>query len=255
MKKYTLILTAMAFIVAFSAKAQVAINDDGSDADATAILDINADDKGVSFPNVDIPVLGEDTPIRDAKIGLVVYNTSTTTGPGLFMWTGAPPAGEGWVNLSQQSAGSSGSFVSVSLTDDEVISSSNYTDITDMELSFIAEKAEVLVSLTASGTGFDNSMSYVALRVWNVTSANSIGGTQNKIQTSDRYNFAIFFLQEESVPSWSAAFSKKITGLSIGTEYEIKVQGLVDGVRGNPNALIDARTSPDTDHMTLTVIQ
>ncbi len=52
MKKYTLIITMMVLIVAFSAKAQVAIN--GTGADASAILDIDAANKGVSFPNVNI---------------------------------------------------------------------------------------------------------------------------------------------------------------------------------------------------------
>jgi len=251
MKKYTLIITMMALIVALSAKAQVAINDDGSDAHSSSILDIDANDKGVSFPNVSLNNLTSNFyPIYHPKTGLVVYNTHPSTGPGLFMWDGSE-----WISLSQQSTGSSGSFESVSLSDDEVISSSSYADITDMELRFTAEKTEVLVSLTASGSGYDNSMSYVALRVWNVTSASSIGGTQNKVQTNDSWNILGWFWNEETVPSWSAAFSKKITGLLIGTEYEIKVQGLVDGVSGNPNALIDADTSPDTDHMTLSVIQ
>lgn len=241
MKKYKLIFTILAVLVAFSIKAQVAINGTGADADATAILDINADDKGVSFPNVDIPVLGEDTPIRDAKIGLVVYNTNTSTGPGLFMWDGS-----NWISLSQQTSSSPGSFESVSLSSPQTLSNTAWTDIPGTSLTFTAENSRVLINMTASGniTGIIVASSSVRLRVRYFDDSSIIGGTGTQITPQG-------FTGTPSA-EWSVSFSKEITGLTPGTEYEINVEGIGNGTTVYIRPAYD---NGSAEHLTLTVIQ
>jgi len=251
MKKYTLILTILAVLVAFSIKAQVAINDDGSDAHSSAILDIDANNKGVSFPNVSISevyIMSEFFPIFHPKIGLVVYNTNTTTGPGLFMWTGIPtgtppvPDGLGWVNLSQQTTSSSGSFESVSLATDRVINNSSWTDIPGTFLTFIAENSNVLINMTASGyaSGTFLSSSSVKLRVENTGTV--IGGTSTQISPPFSWT---------GIAEWSVSFSKVMSGLTPGHSYTINVEGIGSGA----NVYIRASSNTSTDHLTLSIIQ
>ena len=73
MEKLTLLLTAVLF-TALSTMAQVAINKDGSDPDASAILDVKATDAGFLPPRM-------TTVQRDAigspANGLVIFNTTT----------------------------------------------------------------------------------------------------------------------------------------------------------------------------------
>ncbi|MGM0626481.1 MAG: hypothetical protein ACQES0_11410, partial [Bacteroidota bacterium] len=73
----------------------VAINNDGSDAHASAMLDISAGDKGVLVPRVSIADLSTAAPVAAPAAGLLVYNTSTGTGQGYFYWNGTA-----WVQLT-----------------------------------------------------------------------------------------------------------------------------------------------------------
>lgn len=122
----------------------------------------------------------------------------------------------------------------------------SYTDL-GVSVTFTATKSTALVELTASGYGYTNSMSYVGLRVFNVTTGTSVGGTIEKIQNYDDMS--------GTVTTWSCSFSKLISGLTAGSSYTLKVQGGVSGIMGTPNAVIDAASTPDQDHLTLNVIQ
>jgi len=88
MKTNRTILTVVALLVAFSLNAQVAINTDGSSPDASTMLDIQSSNSGTSFSNLNIADMSTATPVTSPKTGLIAYNTNSTTGPGLVMWTG-----------------------------------------------------------------------------------------------------------------------------------------------------------------------
>lgn len=134
---------------------------------------------------------------------------------------------------------------SVTLASDQEVSTSSYSNVPGMSLTFTARKPTVMVLLTASGKGYTNSMSYVQLRVRNTTSSTTVGGTNTKIQSYD------FFTG--TVTPWSASFSKLMTGLTVGNQYTLTVQGRVDGIIGTYNASIYPVTVPDAEHLTLSV--
>ncbi|MCB2209090.1 MAG: hypothetical protein KQH67_12430 [Bacteroidetes bacterium] len=88
MKTKNTILIALALILALSLNAQIAINTDGSAPDASTVLDMQSIDRGTSFPNLNISDMSTAAPVTSPKTGLIAYNTNSTTGPGLVMWTG-----------------------------------------------------------------------------------------------------------------------------------------------------------------------
>ncbi len=73
----------------------VAINGDGSNADASAMLDVKAVDKGLLIPRVNIIDVNTAAPVISPSVSLLVYNTNTTTGVGYYFWNGSQ-----WVRLS-----------------------------------------------------------------------------------------------------------------------------------------------------------
>lgn len=87
MKKVAISIFAM-LCIAYAVKSQIAINTDGSDPNASAILDIGATNMGVLVPRVNIGNLYTADPVITPATGLIVYNTNTTTGAGLYIWTG-----------------------------------------------------------------------------------------------------------------------------------------------------------------------
>jgi len=253
MKKLNLIILLLVVCSIYSLEAQVAINDDGSDAHESAILDVDATTKGVSFPNVPISNLtNPGWPIFSPKIGLVVYNTHTGTGPGLFMWTGIPPVtpdGLGWISLSSQGSSSPGSFESVTLTTDDTISTIRFDVIPNMPtLNFTAVGTSVLINFTASGNGGNRSLTSstsVDFRIMTgETGGSSLGGTNTQIKPPIDWSSA----------EWNVSFSKEYSGLTPGTPYKIRVEGYVYG-GSEPFANIRANSRRDTDHLTLSIIQ
>ncbi|RDK83789.1 tail fiber domain-containing protein [Marinirhabdus gelatinilytica] len=79
----------------FSIVAQVGINT--ITPTAGSILDVSSADKGVLIPRIDIADLSTIAPITGgAPNGLLVYNTNTTTGPGLLVWDATATS---WVSV------------------------------------------------------------------------------------------------------------------------------------------------------------
>jgi hypothetical protein len=70
--------------------AQVAINETGAQPDASAILDLQSDDKGILIPQLRILDVNSDTdPVVSPAEGLLIYNPGTVnTDPGFYFWTG-----------------------------------------------------------------------------------------------------------------------------------------------------------------------
>jgi len=168
--------------------------------------------------------------------------------PGVAGTTGA--AGVAGATGATGPTGAMGTISSLSLNTNIRITSvgpGNFTAVPGMIHTFTATKTTAFIQLTASGYGYTQSMAYVALRVYNQTNAASLGGTMTKIQSFDDVT--------GTITTWSCAWSKQITALIPGNTYSLQVQGYVDGIAGTFDALIDAATTPDTDHLTLSVIQ
>ncbi len=136
-------------------------------------------------------------------------------------------------------------YTAVSLGSNIAITTTGFADISGMSLTFVAKKSTVLVTVTASGHGYTNSMAFVSLRVWNVTSNSLIGGCSNKIQAYDDMS--------GTITVWNTSYSKLVTGLTPGNTYTFKVQGARDGVLGTYDAVIEPVTYPDDEHLTLSV--
>ncbi|MBT8274536.1 MAG: hypothetical protein KJO39_00170 [Bacteroidia bacterium] len=234
--------------------AQVGINTitpgDGS------IMEVNSSDKGIFIPRVDITDLSTIAPVTGipnnpadllAAEGLLVYNTNTTTGPGFFYWGGTT-----WTAVNPGSVPEP-AIDSVTLTTDETLDGTGYTDIPGMSLTFTARKTSVMVNLTASGFGTTNSVSIAYLRVYNVTSTSVLGGTLEKVQSHLEKGppgaFSVY------TTTWSSSYSTLLTGLTIGNSYTIKVQGYAEPVTTGGSAVIRPVTVPDSNHLTLSVTQ
>jgi hypothetical protein len=134
--------------------------------------------------------------------------------------------------------------VSVSLGADYDVTSTAWTNVPGMSVTFTAVQTSALVVFSASGYGYTNSMSYVNFRIRN--GATSFGGTNTNIQDFDDAH--------GTTTTWSCAWSKHITGLTVGTSYTYQVQGCVNAIYGTDDAALDCVSLPDNCHMTLTVI-
>ncbi|MBW6460793.1 MAG: hypothetical protein K0B08_09485 [Bacteroidales bacterium] len=89
MKKPEIFLLILLFIPAF-AFSQVSINSSGSAPDPSAMLDINASDKGMLIPRVSLVSIENGTyPVNNPATGLMVFNIGGDLTTGLYIWNGA----------------------------------------------------------------------------------------------------------------------------------------------------------------------
>ena len=140
---------------------------------------------------------------------------------------------------------------SVSLATDETLDSSTFALVPGMTLTFTARKTAVLVMLTASGYGeATDPLSFIELRVLN--GGTSLGGTQSNIHATSRPGGTGSIVYTST---WSATFSKLLSGLTIGTAYTLTAEARLDGEGSIDNeAFIDTISDPDASHLTLSVI-
>lgn len=170
------------------------------------------------------------------------------TGPTGLGITG--PTGVGVTGATGPTGSGGGvNFSSVSLMAPYTISTTTFSDVTGMSLSFVANNSTALVMFTSSGYGNTQSVSYVTFRIFNSTTSTSLGATMERVCSySDDGVFSGGY-----TTTWSAAFSKLMTGLTPGASYSIKVQANRNGLVGILDAVVDP--SVDGNHMTLSVIQ
>lgn len=89
------------FIAVFaSAQGQTAINNDGTSALPSAVLDIKNAAKGLLIPQISLTGTGDGSTIPTPTLSLLIYNNATTAGatavtPGYYYWNGT-----GWIRLS-----------------------------------------------------------------------------------------------------------------------------------------------------------
>lgn len=90
--KNLVILSQIVFVLFFSQGifSQVAINTTGADPDPSAVLDINAPDKGLLIPRVTLlSTVNNNAPIQNPATGLMVYNLGgNNLDAGFYIWNG-----------------------------------------------------------------------------------------------------------------------------------------------------------------------
>tara|TARA_R110000787_G_scaffold282235_1_gene394005 strand:- start:5955 stop:6692 length:738 start_codon:yes stop_codon:yes gene_type:complete len=236
------IISVFALFISSNLNAQVGIGTTSPNSDALLEIGDGTDTKGLILPRVSLSTgTISAAPLSSHITGMLIYNTNTVADvtPGIYINNGSS-----WARSEDLSPAAS----SVSLSGDIEISSSTYANVPGMgTLTFTARKTTVMVLMSASGFGYTNSMAYVQLRVRNNTTNTVLGGTNNNIQSYDE--------DTGTITTWSASFSKPLTGLTIGTTYTLQVQGQVGGILGTNNAAIFENTNPDSHHLTLSVFQ
>ncbi len=89
---------------------------------SSSILDIEANDKGVLIPRVNIPALNAAAPVATPATGLLVFNTNVITGVGFYYWNGSQ-----WVKLQEVATNSNWTISGNSTTN----STTNFIGTTD----------------------------------------------------------------------------------------------------------------------------
>jgi hypothetical protein len=128
-----ILLIAGLFMGNLSAFSQnVGINTTGVAGHASAMLDVEASDKGVLIPRVSIGNVSLPAPVASPATGLLVYNTNVATtgglGVGYYYWTGTA-----WAKLLSSNAG----VLSIAGTANQVLvanSGGNYTLSTPQDI-------------------------------------------------------------------------------------------------------------------------
>lgn len=232
-----------------SSFAQVGINTISPDTDA--ILDVVSTDKGALLPRVPLSETTNSSPLANHVSGMLVYNTASNNDvfPGYYYNNGSR-----WIRFEGDDP-----VDSVSLATDEEIIGSTYSDVSGMSLTFTARKPSVYVMLTGSGLGYTNSLSNVYFQLVDVGSGSVIGGTNTKVQNLSLLTYksgaSIIIAGAYSTTDWSTSFSKLLTGLTVGNTYTIKVQGKTGNIFGSDGASVLPVTYPESNHLTLSVIQ
>ncbi len=239
-------LTFFFFLLSSSIHSQVGIGNVSPNSNALLeIGDATTTTKGLLLPRVNLTGTANATPLSGHVQGMVVYNKNTAgdVTPGFYYNDGAK-----WARLANNTP--EPLVQSVSLTTDQLISGTSFTNVPGMSLTFTAEKSEALVNLTISGLGYTGSLTYGTFRLYNSTNATVIGGTNTSAQSLWKVNPNIY-----SITTWSCAFSKKITGLVIGNSYTIILQGKTNNLLGTDGVAIYPVSLPDSSHATLSIIQ
>ncbi len=156
-KSLFLIVCSISVLSFTEALGQVGINTDGSDPDASSMLDVMSVDKGFLPPRVALTSIISANPITSPATGLLVYNTATTGTspnnviPGYYYWNGtrwlsiAPPQGTNpgdmlywngtqWIIVT---AGSPGQFLQFSLSNVPTWSGVAFPTLTTTSVSLI----------------------------------------------------------------------------------------------------------------------
>lgn len=102
MNKLLLLLYFLACGIILHAQ-NIGVNTSGNPAHSSAMLDVEASDKGLLIPRISIPNLNNAAPVTAPQTSLLVYNTNTSTGVGYYYWSGTA-----WIKLLSSSPASVG---------------------------------------------------------------------------------------------------------------------------------------------------
>ena len=99
MKKIFLFLLSSTIIISFVSAQNVGVNGDGSNPDASAMLDVKSINKGLLVPRM---TQAQKTAIASPATGLVIFQTDGNPG---FYYNAGVPASPVWVNLTSSVSG------------------------------------------------------------------------------------------------------------------------------------------------------
>jgi hypothetical protein len=236
-QKFKNIYTSSLLIIFFSLSVTAQVGIGNTNPNANSLLEVGNgnDSQGILLPRVALTNTTSPSPLTTDVAGMIVYNKNTAgdVTPGFYYNDGTD-----WVRLGGAAAAAEPPIDSVTLSTDQTLNNSTYTDIPGMTLTFMARKTSVLIDLTASGYGTINSMSIAFLRVYNNTSASVVGGTMEKVQSSLNISGPGGGTTYQ-VTTWSSSYSKLLTGLVIGNTYSLKVQGYVQADSAGGSAVIN----------------
>lgn len=160
-------------ILTVHAQSGVAINTTGTVNDASALLDVNASDKGLLIPRVALTATNLAAPVVSPAHSLMVFNTATSgsppTGvsPGYYYWDSVTAS---WIRL-QTSAGTSGTARTIfrtltgSVTNSVTTSSAATTTL--FNFNFTPTEDTVMVQFSAAARiSASSGMSATVLQKW-----------------------------------------------------------------------------------------
>ncbi len=247
-KKGAFVFCFLLSFFSFNAFTQVGIGTTTPNSEALLeIGDAINNTKGLLLPRVNLIGTANASPLSGNIMGMIVYNKNTAgdVTPGLYY-----NSGTAWVRLEGSAAVAEPPVDSVTLATDVLLSGSTFTNVSGMSLTFIARKTEAVVNFTVSGLGYTGSLTFASFRLYNSTTASVIGGTNSSAQSLWKSSGNTY-----SITTWSASFSKRITGLTIGTSYTIVLQGKTTNILGTDGVAIYPLTYPDTSHASLSILQ
>ena len=226
---------------------QVGIGTTNPNGDALLEIGTSSSTKGLLLPRVALSATDNVSPLSAHVAGMTVYNTATAgsgataVSPGFYYNDGTE-----WIQLSTSTP--EPLIQSVSLATDQLISGTTFTTIPGMSLTFTAEKTEAFVNVSISGLGYTGSLTYGTFRVYNSTTTTVVGGTNTSAQSLWKSGPNTY-----SITTWSCAFSKKITGLTVGNSYTLVLQGRTTNLLGTDGVAIYPSSLPDSSHATLSI--
>ena len=133
--RFSFFLASMMLCCTLSLQAQVAVNNDGSTPDNSAMMDIKSANKGLLIPRVALTSTASALPMINPAVSLMVYNTATTNDitPGYYYWSGTAwqPVGRSAISQLASSDPPAGCFnltssVTTGLTPTYMTISGNY---------------------------------------------------------------------------------------------------------------------------------
>jgi hypothetical protein len=105
MQKTIIILAILlGYLLSLSAQEGASINEDGTPADPSALLDVQSTTKGALLPRLNLTSTSSSSPISGTPaVGLLVFNLATANDvvPGFYFWNGTA-----WQAISSTSSGS-----------------------------------------------------------------------------------------------------------------------------------------------------
>jgi len=208
----------------------IGINGTGANPNASAMLDIDATDKGLLIPRVALTATNVSTPVSAPAVSLIIYNTATSgsgttaVSPGFYHWNGTE-----WEKVITGNT--------ISTTDDQNLTGATLVG-TNLQID-IENGSSTSVDLAAlqDGTGTDSQ----TLTLTGNTLAISGG---NNVTLTDNVNDADFVIGNE----YNTGASLSGTTLSItdgGGAQTVNLSGLQDhdwykvGGTTQPNAISD----------------